>query len=128
MQTARSGCLNDAKCTVRSFNLELYAKTREIQPQLAGAALLRTMGICEFTKRSVGADAHIGPFGSYGFAAEFRKIGAFCWVDVGIDPYKHGGKCFALDFRKSAASCGRTKPSAPAPWLLVPRKSFHPNI
>ena len=36
---------------------------------------------------NVGADAHIGPFGSYEFAEDFRKNGAFCRVDVGIAPY-----------------------------------------
>ena len=34
----------------------------------------------------VGADAHIGPLGSYEFAADPRKIGAFCRADVGIGP------------------------------------------
>ena len=37
---------------------------------------------------SVGADAHIGPLGSYEFAIDFRKNGAICRVDVGIDPYE----------------------------------------
>lgn len=36
----------------------------------------------------VGADAHIGPFGSYEFAADYRKIGAFCRADVSIGPYR----------------------------------------
>ena len=31
---------------------------------------------------------HIGPLGSYEFAADFRNNSAFCRVDVGIDPYK----------------------------------------
>ena len=30
----------------------------------------------------------IGPLGSSEFAADFRKTGAFCRVDVGIDPYR----------------------------------------
>ena len=30
---------------------------------------------------------HIGPLRSYAFAADSRKNGAFCRVDVGIDPY-----------------------------------------
>ena len=34
-----------------------------------------------------GADAHIGPLGSYDFAGDPRKIGAFCRADVGIGPY-----------------------------------------
>ena len=36
----------------------------------------------------VGADAHIGPLGSYEFAIDFRKNGAICRVDVSIDPYE----------------------------------------
>ena len=32
---------------------------------------------------------HIGPLGSYEFAEDYRKIGAICRVDVGIDPYNH---------------------------------------
>ena len=35
----------------------------------------------------VGADDSVGPLGSYGFAAVFRKIGVSRRVDVGIDPY-----------------------------------------
>ena len=31
---------------------------------------------------------HIGPLGSYEFAEDYRKIGAICRVDVGIDPYE----------------------------------------
>ena len=37
---------------------------------------------------NVGVDAHIDPFGSYEFAEDFRKNGAFCWADVGIGPYR----------------------------------------
>ena len=36
----------------------------------------------------VGADAYIGPLGSYEFAGDYRKNGAFCRADVGIGPYK----------------------------------------
>ena len=36
---------------------------------------------------NVGADAHIGPLGSYEFAADFRRNSAFCRADVGIGPY-----------------------------------------
>ena len=35
----------------------------------------------------VGAIEHIAPLGSCEFAKDYRKIGAFCRVDVGIDPY-----------------------------------------
>ena len=34
---------------------------------------------------------HIGPLGSYEFAEDSRKIGTFCRVDVGIDPYTGAG-------------------------------------
>ena len=34
-----------------------------------------------------GAIEHIAPLGSCEFAEDYRKIGAFCRVDVGIDPY-----------------------------------------
>ena len=47
----------------------------------------------EFSQYSVGADAHIGPLGSYEFAADFRKNGAICRADVGIGPYSQTGKC-----------------------------------
>ena len=40
-----------------------------------------------FTDSVVGADAHIGPLGSYDFAGDPRKIGAFCRADVGFGPY-----------------------------------------
>ena len=36
---------------------------------------------------------HIGPLGSYEFAADSRKNGAICRVDVGIDSYRQVGKC-----------------------------------
>ena len=41
----------------------------------------------------VGADAHIGPLESCEFAIYFRKKGAFCRVDVGIDPYNAYRRC-----------------------------------
>ena len=31
-------------------------------------------------------------YSSYEFATDFRKIGLFCRVDVGIDPYEQTGK------------------------------------
>jgi len=40
-----------------------------------------------FSSSFVGADAHIGPLGSYEFAEDFHKNGAFCRADVGIGPY-----------------------------------------
>ena len=33
----------------------------------------------------------MGPPGSYEFAEDYRKIGSFCRVDVGIDPYEQVG-------------------------------------
>jgi len=36
----------------------------------------------EFLQYSVGADALIGPPGSYEFAADYRKNGAICRVDA----------------------------------------------
>ena len=41
----------------------------------------------EFSQYSVGADACIAPPGSCEFAADYRKNGAICRVDVGIGPY-----------------------------------------
>ena len=35
----------------------------------------------------VGVDARIDPFGSCGFAADYRKIRLICRGDVGIAPY-----------------------------------------
>ena len=60
----------------------------------------------------------------------FEKTGAFCRVDVGIDPYEPPGKfqknCrggrgfpsfgsyeFSVDFRKNRIFCGRTEASVP---------------
>ena len=53
----------------------------------------RTMAAI-FTKQSgiravsVGADAHIGPLGSYEFAEDSRKIGTSCGWTRGIRPYR----------------------------------------
>ena len=47
-----------------------------------------------FTKQSgiravsVGADAHIGPLGSYEFAEDSRKIGTSCGWTRGVRPYR----------------------------------------
>ena len=80
----------------------------------------RTMAAI-FTKQSgiravsVGADAHIGPLGSYEFAEDSRKIGTSCGWTRGIRPYRGRarvvvgaddsvgplGSCeFAEDYRK----------------------------
>ena len=70
----------------------------------------------KFSQYSVGADAHIGPLGSYEFAADFRKNGAICRADVGIGPYGEtsGAYVCAVVFRKKALlSVGRTESSAP---------------
>ena len=64
----------------------------------------------------------------------FEKTGAFCRIDVGIDPYEPPGKfqknCrggrgfppfgsyeFSVDFRKNRIFCGRTEASAPTVLL-----------
>ena len=62
-----------------------------------------------FTDSVVGADAHIGPLGSYDFAGDPRKIGAFCRADVGIGPYSV--------LRKSAAA--QRAEQSPAPTNCV---------
>ena len=72
-----------------------------------GAALLYPMGSREFSQRSVGADAYIGPLGSYEFAGDFRKNGAFCRVDVGIDPYNEMGSCLRIRRDFSMIRCIR---------------------
>ena len=70
----------------------------------------------EFSQYSVGADAYIGPLGSYEFAEDYRKNSAICRADVGIDPYTETGSAYvcAAAFRKNQLhSAGRTEPSAP---------------
>ena len=63
---------------------------------------------------SVGADAYIGPPGSCEFAADYRKNGAICRVDVGIDPYTEtGSACVcAAAFRKNSCTLpgGQSRP------------------
>ena len=72
---------------------------------------------------TVGADAHIGPGGSYEFAEDFRKNGALCRADVGIGPYKRVGKRIRIRLgfpEKATASSEPTESSAPtdAVYLL----------
>ena len=57
---------------------------------------------------TVGADAYIGPSGSYEFAVDFHKIGAFCRVDVGIDPYIRMRRCLRIrrGFLQKNRRCG----------------------
>ena len=85
----------------------------------------RTMAAI-FTKQSgiravsVGADAHIGPLGSYEFAEDSRKIGTSCGWTRGVRPYRGRarvvvgaddsvgplGSCeFAEDYRKIGIFC-----------------------
>ena len=72
---------------------------------------------------SVGADTYIGPPGSCEFAADYRKNGAICRVDVGIDPYTEtGSACVcAAAFRKISCTLpgGQSRPpirsTAPTP-------------
>ena len=56
---------------------------------LCGAPLY---GILRVPERRVGGDANIAPLGTIEFALDFRKNGAYCRVDVGIDPYEHPGR------------------------------------
>ena len=77
-------------------------------------ASVRPMSSREFSQYSVGADAYIGPPGSCKFAADYRKNGAICRVDVGIDPYTEtGSACVcAAAFRKISCTLpgGQSRP------------------
>ena len=44
----------------------------------------------------VGADARIGPLGSYEFAENFRENGASCRADEGIGPYAEIRECIRM--------------------------------
>ena len=68
-------------------------------------ASVRLMSSREFSQCSVGADAHIGPLGSCEFAADFRKNGAVCRVDVGIDPYIETGSTYVCAAAFHKISC-----------------------
>ena len=60
---------------------------------------------CILPGKFVGVDAHIAPLGTIEFALDFRKIGLYRQVDVGIDPYEpYGGfpKSRNARIRKSA--------------------------
>ena len=57
--------------------------------------------------RAVGADAHIGPMGSYEFAVNFRKNGAFCRADVGIGPYGFMGSLCKKPERRPGLRSGK---------------------
>ena len=62
----------------------------------SAAEFLRT------SRRFVGGDAHIAPRGIIEFALDFRKIGLYRRVDVGIDPYARTVKSGII--RKKAAA------------------------
>ena len=48
----------------------------------------------------VGGDAHIAPLGTFEFALDLHKNGAYRRVDVGIDPYSLPAEAlFGLFFR-----------------------------
>ena len=47
----------------------------------------------------------IGPLGSCEFAADFRKNGAVCRVDVGIDPYIETGSTYVCAAAFHKISC-----------------------
>ena len=71
------------------------------------------MGNRKSVPHPVGADAHIGPLGSYEFAEDSRENGAFCRADVGIGPYSV--------LRKSAAA--QRAEQSPAPTNLLHQNS-----
>ena len=60
-----------------------------------------------------GADAHIGPLGSYEFAEDSRKTGAFRRADVGIGPYNVSANSYSL------ANFGYSKATAIKFWGTV---------
>ena len=71
----------------------------------------------------VGADAHIGPLGSCEFAADFRKNGAVCRVDVGIDPYIETGSTYVCAAAFHKISCilpgGQSRPPLRSRAILI---------
>ena len=90
-------------------------------------ALLRPMDDRNFAQHPVGADAHIGPLGSYEFAEDYRKNGAICRADVGIGPYTEtsGAYVCAVFFHKKALlPAGRTESSAPTQTLKSCAKTW----
>ena len=54
----------------------------------------------------VGVDARIDPFGSCGFAADYRKIRLICRSDVGIAPYAFSLKVLNM-YKKAPGSRNR---------------------
>lgn len=58
----------------------------------------------------VGVDARIDPFGSCGFAADYRKIRLICRSDVGIAPYAFSLK--VLNMYKKAPGSRNREPCA----------------
>ena len=54
----------------------------------------------------VGVDARIDPFGSCGFAADYRKIRLICRSDVGIAPYAFSLKVSNM-YKKAPGSRNR---------------------
>ena len=71
---------------------------------------------------------HIGPSGSYEFAADFRKNGAICWVDVGIDPYRQVEKCIRIrsGFPKKALhpAGGQSRPPLRSSYITIMIRLF----
>ena len=61
----------------------------------SAAEFLRT------SRRFVGGNAHIAPWGIIEFALDFRKIGLYRRVDVGIDPYARTVYAQLQGFRES---------------------------
>ena len=54
----------------------------------------------------VGVDARIDPFGSCGFAADYRIFGSVCRSDVGIAPYAFSLKVSNM-YKKAPGSRNR---------------------
>ena len=67
---------------------------------------------------SVGADAYIGPLENCEFAADYRKNGAFCRVDVGIDPYSQIRMCLRICRGFPMLPCVPPGGAEPRPYQL----------
>ncbi len=62
--------------------LALHENLSSVTKDVGADDSVRPMRSREFLQYSVGADALIGPHGSYEFAADFRINGAICRVDA----------------------------------------------
>ena len=76
--------------------------------------------------RFVGADAHIGPLGSYEFAEDYRKNAAICRADVGIGPYNVSANSYCLaNFARKADSPQPFKGSCSQIWGIMTGGAYH---